>query len=110
MSNNLKGDLSDTITLMKSNNYKDRFVAEYFQTKIRYEKLKNITTKWEALMSKGEHIFDYEFERVLGFIPKTPFHVLREQQRCMGEYLHQLEIRTILEDIDLSTILDVNLK
>ena len=32
--------LEDTIDSMKSKNYKDRFIAEYYQTKIRYEKLK----------------------------------------------------------------------
>ena len=31
--------LDDTIILMSSSDYKDRFKAEYWQTKIRYEKL-----------------------------------------------------------------------
>ena len=31
--------LSDTFDLMCSKDYKDRFRAEYYQTKIRYEKL-----------------------------------------------------------------------
>ena len=31
--------LSDTVYLMCSKDYKDRFKAEYYQTKIRYDKL-----------------------------------------------------------------------
>lgn len=33
-------ELKDTINLMTSDDYKDRFKAEYYQLKIRYEKLK----------------------------------------------------------------------
>ena len=33
-------ELKETIELMCSENYKERFVAEYHQVKIRYEKLK----------------------------------------------------------------------
>ena len=32
-------ELKDTIDLMTSEDYKDRFKAEYYQTKIRYDKL-----------------------------------------------------------------------
>ena len=35
-------ELKDTIELMTSENYKDRFKAEYWQTKIRYDKLHKI--------------------------------------------------------------------
>lgn len=31
-------ELKDTIKLMTSEDYKERFAAEYLQTKIRYEK------------------------------------------------------------------------
>ena len=33
-------ELKDTVELMTSNEYKERFIAEYCQVKIRYEKLK----------------------------------------------------------------------
>lgn len=33
-------ELKDTVGLMKSSDYKERFIAEYTQVKIRYEKLK----------------------------------------------------------------------
>ena len=32
-------ELKDTVALMESADFKDRFKAEYYQTKIRYEKL-----------------------------------------------------------------------
>ena len=40
--------LSDTKNLMESLNYKERFIAEYWQTKLRYEKLKAFCNKIEA--------------------------------------------------------------
>jgi hypothetical protein len=38
-------ELKGTIDLMLSNDYGDRFVAEYQQTKIRYEKLSAMLEK-----------------------------------------------------------------
>ena len=41
--NHLDGvSLEDTIELMKSNDYKERFVAEYMKTKMRYNNLHRI--------------------------------------------------------------------
>ena len=84
-------DLSFTKVLMESTDYRQRFVAEYWQTKIRYERLKDFCNKIEAarLMKKEEPIHD------------VPEKTLRDQQRAMGEYLHILEIRSIIEHIDL---------
>ena len=36
-------ELKDTIEMMTSNDYKERFKAEYYQAKIRYEKLKKFS-------------------------------------------------------------------
>ena len=41
-------ELKDTVELMNSSDYKDRFKAEYWQTKIRYEKLRKMLIKWDA--------------------------------------------------------------
>lgn len=38
-------ELKDTIKLMNSENYQDRFKAEYLQVKIRYDKLKTMVDK-----------------------------------------------------------------
>lgn len=88
--------LADTVELMKSEDYSDRFVAEYIQTKIRYEQLKDFNTKIEAsVRTRG---LDNGVEEPLH---DCPAGLLREQQAAMGEYLHLLEVRAKIEDIDL---------
>ena len=88
---NKKLELKDTIALMTSSDYKQRFIAEYWQTKIRYEKLKDFCNKIELanldIMDEPKH--------------DVPYNILREQQEVMGEYLHLLELRAIIENIDL---------
>ncbi len=88
--------LIDTAELMCSGDYRDRFVAEYIQTKIRYEKLKAFNTKIEASVRTSQS--DSPFPE-----PKhdCPAGLLREQEAAMGEYLHILEVRALIEDIDL---------
>lgn len=87
--------LADTVEGMLHTDYKERFKAEYRQTKSRYEKLKAFNTKIEAA-----HITENVEE------PKhdCPAFLLREQQRIMGEYLNLLEIRAEIEHIDLNSI------
>jgi hypothetical protein len=86
-------ELMDTVELMGSSDYRDRFVAEYIQLKIRYEGLKAFNTKIEAARRTAEE-------------PKRDCHasLLREQQAAMGEYLHLLEVRAVIEDIDLADV------
>lgn len=85
-----------TIKLMRSTDYKDRFRAEYMQTKIRYEKLKAFNTRIEA----AERTM-YEKAKVDEPEHDCPADMLREQQSVMGEYLHILELRAVIEGIDL---------
>lgn len=80
-------ELKDTIDLMNSEDYEDRFKAEYYQTKIRYDKLHNMLIKHEA--------------GVLDFTPTCPVAKLIEQKRYMGEYLRCLEVRAAIEGIEL---------
>ena len=80
-------ELKDTIELMNSEDYKERFKAEYYQTKIRYDKLHKMTTKYEA--------------GTLEFTPSCSIELLREQKRNMGQYLHCLEVRAEIEGIEL---------
>ena len=42
-------ELQDTLEMMTSTDYKERFRAEYYQTAIRYKKLKNMLDKWENI-------------------------------------------------------------
>lgn len=80
-------ELKDTIEMMNSEDYKERFKAEYYQTKIRYDKLHSMLVKNEA--------------GTLDFKPTCPVPVLATQKRYMGEYLRQLEIRAEIEGIEL---------
>ena len=80
-------ELKDTITMMNSEDYKERFKAEYHQTKIRYEKLHKMVVKYEA--------------GTLNFTPKCSLELLKEQKKHMGLYLNCLEIRAEIEGIEL---------
>lgn len=80
-------ELKETIDLMNSEDYKDRFKAEYYQTKIRYDKLHQTLVKHEA--------------GVLDFKLTCPIAKLQEQKRYMGEYLRCLEVRAAIEGITL---------
>ena len=80
-------ELKDTIEMMQSEDFKERFIAEYAQTKIRYEKLHRTIVKYEA----GK----------LSFTPKCPIELLKEQAKYMGQYLYVLEVRAEIENIEL---------
>ena len=81
-------ELKDTIDLMNSEDYKERFIAEYYQTKIRYEKLHKMLIKYEA--------------KTLNFEPKCSLELFTEQAKHMGLYLKCLEIRAEIEGVDLA--------
>ena len=83
--------LAGTVDLMQSDNYKNRMIAEYHQTKIRYEKLKDLCNRIEAAHRTGKEAPKHD----------SPFDMLRDQQMAMGEYLHFLEVRAIIEDVEL---------
>ncbi len=91
-------ELKNTVALMNSDDYKERFKAEYYQTKIRYENLKAFNTKIEAadMMNRIKECSIIE-------MPKhdCPDALLRKQQSIMGEYLHLLELRAVIEGIEL---------
>ena len=79
--------LEDTISLMTSNDYKDKTKAEYLQLKIRHEKLANIL--------KGYR------EGTLDFEPNCSYDLLHTQLVYMECYMNVLEERAKIEDIDL---------
>lgn len=91
-------ELKDTVDDMLSGDYKVRFVAEYWQTKIRYEKLKNFCDKIETADMMGWPVPQHD----------VPMHLLREQQGVMGQYLHVMEIRALIEGIDLHQTIKSN--
>lgn len=77
--------LNETITLMISDDYKQRFRSEYYQLKIRYEKLK------EDVDNYGNN----------GFEEKCSKGLLKMQLGYMNEYLGVLKIRAENEGIVL---------
>ena len=80
-------ELKDTIDMMTSADYKERFKAEYCQTKIRYEKLHQMCVKYEA--------------GTLDFTPTCSLSLLKAQKAAMGQYIYCLEIRAEREGIKL---------
>lgn len=84
-------ELKEKVELMNSEDYKERFVAEYHQVKIRYEKLKNFCNKIEVEEMLGKEVTKHD----------CPLELLREQQKYMGLYLSVLEKRALIENIVL---------
>ncbi len=80
-------ELKDTIELMTSDNFKDRFKAEYYQTKIRYDKLHIMVVKMEA--------------GTLEFEPTCTINFFKDQLAAMGKYLYMLEVRAQIEGVEL---------
>lgn len=80
-------ELKDTIEMMQSVDYKERFKAEYYQTKTRYERLHDVLVKADA--------------GTLTFVPDCPLELLRKQKAAMGEYLYCLEVRAQIEGVEL---------
>ena len=86
-------DLKMTEKFMNSEDHKERFIGEYLQTKIRYEKLKRFNNKIDAASMSNYNVSEPKHD--------SPNYLLKEQQRVMGEYLHILEIRAVIEGIEL---------
>lgn len=80
-------ELKQTVGLMNSSDYKERFKAEYYQLKIRYDKLHNMCEKWD----KNE----------LEFTPTCSRTIYARQLNAMAFYLKILEERAVVEKIEL---------
>lgn len=78
-------ELKDTIELMTSDDYRERFKAEYYQLKIR-------TSKLHSLLAKIDE---------LNFKPTCPRVVLERQLHSMLDYLSELAFRADLEGVNL---------
>lgn len=83
-------ELKDTVDMMLSDDYKERFKAEYLQTKIRHQKLHDMCIRYAV----GK----------LGFTPSCSLELLKEQKSMMGGYLNAMEKRALIEGIDLSFV------
>lgn len=80
-------ELKDTVKFMQSEDFKERFKAEYYQLKIRINGLDAMLYK----MENGD----------LPFIPKCSYGVLRTQYQIMRSYQAILEERARIENIEL---------
>lgn len=80
-------ELNETVELMNSLDYKERFMAEYLQASIRYDKLFKMVIKYKA--------------GTLNFVPSCSLELLTEQLRAMGNYIMLLETRAEVEGIHL---------
>ena len=82
-----KMELRDTARMMDSEDYKERFKAEYYQNVIRYKKLAAMLEKWD----KGG----------LDFEPVCPRSTYNMQVKAMTDYIAVLEARAVMEGIEL---------
>lgn len=80
-------ELKDTVEMMNSSDYKERFIAEYCQLRIRHEKLKKMLNKLQA----GK----------LNFKPTCPVDLLQRQCQLQRELLDLLEVRAEFENINI---------
>ena len=84
--------IRDTKELMVSKDYKERFIAEYVQTVIRYYRLSDIL---EA--AKSNTLPE-------SFTPTCPLDILDMQRVAMAAYLEILKKRADLESIILPSV------
>ena len=80
-------ELKDTVQMMESPDFKERFKAEYYQLKIRMDGLESMLKKYR--------------EGTLPFTPKSSYTLLLKQLRAMELYLFFLEERAEIEGIEL---------
>ena len=79
--------LNETIEMMTSSDFKERFKAEYYQLKIRHEGL--------VKMLKGYR------EGTLNFKPNCSYELLHTQLVYMECYINILEERAKIENVEL---------
>ena len=80
-------ELERLIELMKSEDYKDRFRAEYYQLEDRIDKLVNMLGKYKA--------------GTLNFTPSCSYELLSYQLQTMNAYKRVLEERAEIEGIEI---------
>lgn len=80
--------LEDTKEMMVSQDYRERFVAEYIQLYVRSAKLGQMLNNWKRL----------------DFTPKCPKYLLETQYKLMQSYLSILVERADREKIKLPEV------
>lgn len=85
-------DLSQTVDLMRSESYKERFIAEYAQVAIR-------TLRLERVLKSVE---DKTCPKC--FKPTCDIEILKSQYKTMNAYRATLIFRAAIEDIELPEV------
>ena len=80
-------ELKDTIEMMQSSDYKERFKAEYEQLRIRINGLEKMLVKYK--------------NGTLNFTPSCSYDLLNGQLKSMKLYSSYLEERAEIEKIQL---------
>ena len=80
-------ELKDTVEMMGSADYKERFKAEYLQLEIRVNGLRNMLKKYK--------------DGTLTFKPSCSYDLLNGQLKAMELYATYLDERAEIEGIDL---------
>ena len=83
----------EIIALLSSDDWKERLRGEYYELRIRYEKLKSYNNKSEIQYRLAPCHTNTEDDISRG--------LMRDQQEAMGRYLHLLELRAELAGIEL---------
>lgn len=82
-------ELKDTIEMMTSEDYKERFRGEFCQLEIRAKKLLAFIRKCEDAQIEGKEEPRHE----------CPLSLLRKQFDAMAEYLDILRKRALIENV-----------
>ena len=80
-------ELKDTVEMMESADYKERFKAEYLQLEIRVNGLRNMLKKYK--------------DGTLTFKPSCSYDLLNGQLKAMELYATYLDERAEIEGINL---------
>lgn len=81
-------ELKDTIEMMNSKDYKERFKAEFWQTYIRYEKLSDMLRK-------------HDLGQLGRLINAEEMDLYEKQYEAMENYIEALYLRAKINNIDL---------
>lgn len=82
--------LQDTVEMMNSSDYKERFKAEFYQLKLRIDGLEAMLTKYE--------------NDTLEFTPSCNIALLKAQIATMVAYENILKMRAKQESIELPAL------
>ena len=89
-------ELKETIDMMTSDDYSERFVGEYWQLKIRRDKLKHFCDRIIVSQMEGCRIEAPKHD--------CPDELLLRQLRVMDQYIDILEMRAVVEGIELEVM------